>query len=421
MPESGSNVDRLVDHLFRHQAGQMTSTLTRIFGPANLDLAEDVVQEALLEALHRWPFGGVPNNPRAWLLRVARNRAIDVIRRNSRFRSKAQEIESMLEHQLRDRSNGHDMVFDNEINDDQLRMAFTCCHSAIPREARVALTLKTVGGFGVSEIARAFLTKETTIAQRLVRAKRKIKEQRLPFEMPDEPEMSQRLTSVLEALYLMFNEGYSAHEGENLIRAELCNEAIRLATLAAAHPATGLPQAHALAALMLFQGARLAARSDDRGNLLLLAEQDRALWNRDMIQRGVAHMDQAAAGDQLTTYHIEAGIAACHANAESFESTDWTTILMFYDLLLERESSPVHALNRAVALSMIEGPAAGLEAVHAIADHPSLKHYYLLPATFAALYDRLGRPGDAQMWYARALDLATSQPVRRFIAAKLDS
>ncbi len=418
----GTDVDRLVEHLFRRESGRMVATLARILGSAHLDLAEEVVQEALIEALLRWPFGGVPDNPGAWLMRVARNRAVDVFRRRGAFREKTHDIEFMLEALDAPESRADGVVaFPNEIADDQLYLAFVCCHPEIPREAQVALTLKLVGGFSVREIAAAFLARETTISQRIVRAKKLIRDRDLPFSLPEPRELPARLAAVLEALYLLFNEGYSSHEGDALVRRELCDEAIRLAELVVSHPLTTRPPAHALLALMLFQGARLAGRQDAGGNLLLLADQDRALWDRDMIARGLRHLDLAASGPEVTSYHAEAGIAACHAGAPSFADTDWPAILSFYDLLLERDPSPVHALNRAVALGMVDGPEAGLNAAVAIAADPALKRYYLLPATLGTFHERLGRTEEARIYFEQARDLATSAPVRRFIEDKLET
>src|SRR5215203_1725825 len=271
-----TNVPQVVDHLFRHQAGQVVSTLTRILGPEHLDLAEDVVQETLIKALKVWPYQGIPDNPAAWIMRVAKNGALDALRRERTLLDKQDEIARLSEYSPVQEDN-IDLDGDTALWDDQLGMMFMCCHPSLSRPARVALTLKTLGGFGVPEIARAFLAEETTIAQRLVRAKRTLREMRIPFEVPEPERLPERLDSVLEVLYLLFNEGYSAHSGAELVRQDLCAEAIRLTSLLVQHPAGDVPRVHALLALMLMQVSRLPARTDDAGNILLLREQDRSL------------------------------------------------------------------------------------------------------------------------------------------------
>ncbi|HVG08491.1 MAG TPA: sigma-70 family RNA polymerase sigma factor [Thermoanaerobaculia bacterium] len=395
------NVPHLVDHLFRREAGRMVAGLTRIFGPAHLGLAEDVVQEALLQALRIWPFRGVPDNPTGWLIQVAKNRALDALRRNASLAAKGEDIRAWAA-----ALTGPEP--ETEM-DDQLRLIFICCQSAVPPEARVALTLKTVGGFGVPEIARAFLAKEATVAQRLVRAKHRLQQVKPPFELPRD--LPSALDSVLEVLYAMFNEGYSTHRGEELVRRDICLEAIRLARLVAGHPALDTPKAHALAALLHLQGARLASRVDAEGNLLLLSEQDRSAWDRGMIAAGFRHLDRSARGDELSVYHLEAGIAAAHNAGE----TDWPEILRLYDLLLAAKPSPVVALNRAVALAMVEGPEAGLAALAPI----RLDDYYLLPATEGELHARAGHPHEAAEAFYRALEMTCPEPVRRRLAERM--
>jgi RNA polymerase sigma-70 factor, ECF subfamily len=407
------SVDQLVDHLFRREAGRMVSTLTRLFGPENLTLAEDVVQEALIQALRTWPFRGVPDNPGGWLLQVAKNRALDALRREANLERKGEEIRTWAA------SLSPASVEPEEALDDQLRMIFICCQPAVPKEARVALTLKTVGGFGVPEIARAYLAKDATVAQRLVRAKRKIEETKPPFEVPPPAELPEALDAVLAVLYLMFNEGYAASSGEDLVRRDVCAEAVRLARLVAGHPATDVPKAHALAALLLLQAARNPARVDPEGNLLLLAEQDRNLWDRRMIAAGFHHLDRAASGTELSPYHLEAGIAACHASAPSPDETDWPYILSLYDSLLAVKPSPVVALNRAVALAMVAGPDAGLAAIAEIRDHPAFTDYYPLPVAEGELYARAGRADEATRCFEEALGRACPEPVRRRLEERL--
>ncbi|MCI0490177.1 MAG: RNA polymerase subunit sigma, partial [Blastocatellia bacterium] len=390
---------------------------TRIFGPQHLDLAEEVVQDSLIKALEQWPFRGIPENPVAWLVQVAKNRALDLLRRESSLRAKSQEL---LEAFTPPPSPTPDDPAGHEAFDDELSMMFMACHPAIPREGRVALTLKTVGGFGVGEIARAFLAREATIAQRLVRAKRRIREEAITFELPGSAELSARLDSVLEVIYLLFNEGYTAHKGVRVVRAELCEEAIRLCNLLARHPATDLPKSHALLALMLLQAARLPARVGDEGELFLLAEQDRSLWDKRLIYQGLWHLDRCAEGDEMTEYHLQAGIAACHAVAENYEATDWARIVDLYDRLQALNPSPVVALNRVVAISRWQGAEAGITALEEIGSHPALSHYYLLPATLGELWNEMGETEKAADCYRKALDCSCSEPERRFLLKKLE-
>lgn len=405
----------LVEGLFRSEAGRMAAALCRVFGPHNLELAEDVVQEALLRALREWPFRGVPENPRAWLARTARNRALDMLRRDATLARKA----PLLALEAQGEDAGPRAFFSGEVADDQLRMVFTCCHPAVPPEARVALTLKTVGGFGVPEIARACLAREATVAQRLVRAKRRIREAGVRFEVPAGAELPERLDSVLEAIYLTFSEGHAASSGPSALRADVCEEAVRLAELVAAHPATAGPRAHALAALLLLQAARLPARTDGGGDPVLLPRQDRSRWDARALARGLAHLERAAAGDVLTPYHLEAGIAAAHATAPSWEATDWPHVLRLYDALLALKPSPVAALSRAVALAMVEGPAAGLRAADAAAAHPALADFPLLHAVRGDLLARLGHAERAAASLRRALALPLSEPDRRLVEQRV--
>ena len=415
----------LVDHLFRHQFGRMIATLTRIFGPRHIDLAEDVAQEALVKALQQWPYRGVPENPLAWLIQVAKNRALDLLRREASLREKSEEIvrafaaqEEFANRRIEIERGGESIP---ELFDDALCMIFMACHPAIPRESRIALTLKTVGGFGVSEIARAFLAKEPTIAQRLVRAKRLIRDKGLTFELPGEAEMATRLDSVLEVLYLIFNEGYAAHAGENLVRAALAQEAIRLCSLLVRHRAANRPKCHALLALMMFHAARLPARMSEGGELTLLSNQDRSMWDKRMIYLAYKHLAAAAEGDEFTEYHLQAAIAACHAAASSYELTDWAEIVRLYDLLVAINPSPVVALNRAVAVAKWKGPEEGILAITEISRHPALQHYYLLPATLGELWSEIGDEKKAADFYRQALNHPCSEPERRLLSKRLEA
>jgi RNA polymerase sigma-70 factor (ECF subfamily) len=423
---SASDVPGLVEHLFRRESGRMLATLTRIFGPEHLELAEDVVQEALIQALRHWPVSGVPGNPSAWLVQVAKRRALDVVRREQRLATRQAVVRAALEGDpaLAPARAPDELALSaaaGDLSDDQLRMIFMCCHPDVPLEGRVALTLKLVGGFSVAEIARAFLADERAIFQRLARAKRRIRESGVAFEVPESTALGQRLDAVLEVLYLMFNEGHTATEGEALLRDDLCGEAIRLASLLTASAVTAEPRAHALLALFLFHGARLGTRVDQGGELVLLSEQDRSRWDRDMIDRGLAHLSRAASGSVLSTYHLEAEIASCHATAARYEDTDWPRIVWAYGELLGMHPSPLVALNRAVAIAELRGPAAGLSELEALREDESLRRYYLLPAARGELLRRLGDRGGAAESLREARALARTEPVRRFLDRRLES
>lgn len=416
-----SEVPVVVDHLFRHAAGQVVATLTRLLGPKHLDLAEDVVQEALVKALRQWPMRGIPENPGGWLLRVARNQALDALRRERVFAGKREAIARMMAENAGSGDPAANAAeLDHALRDDQLRMMFTCCHPAIAPDARVALTLKTLGGFGVPEIARAFLTPEATIAQRLVRAKRAITRGAVGFEVPEAGELPARMDSVLNVLYLIFNEGYCAHQGDDLVRFDLCAEATRLTSLLAEHPAGDRPTVHALLALFLLQASRLPARTDADGDLLLLGDQDRALWDGRLIAAGILALGRSARGDELTAFHLQAGIAACHATAPSHAETDWDRILALYDDLAAREPSAVVWLNRAVVVAEVRGAMAGIAEVERLRDLPGMARYHLYQATAAELWRRVGDREAAARSYRTALGLATNEAERRFLARRLD-
>ena len=408
-PEQVSNA---VEHLFRHESGRMVSILTGIFGLDHLTLVEDVVQEALVRALQTWPFYGMPENPSAWIMRTARNLALDVVRREQVFRGKEPEIIRLMEDEPAPTA-------DHEIADDRLRMMFVCCHPVIPPEAQVALALKTLGGFSPLEIARAFLTSEAAIAKRLTRAKQKIRDERIPFEIPAGAELARRMDGVQQALYLLFNEGYKASTGDSLVRADVCEEAIRLAGLLAAHPAGNTPRTHALLAQMLLSAARLPSRVDSDGNLLRLQEQDRGKWDRALIARGMFHLAHSAGGESLTEYHLQAAIAACHCAARDFAATDWKHILALYDRLMTLDGSPIVALNRAVALAQVHGPQAGLDALAAVRE--PLDAYYLLHAALGDFEDRLGRGESAAAHFARAIELAELASEKAYLARRLEN
>lgn len=411
---NAEEVHRTVDLLFRERSGQLVARLTRRLGISNLDVAEEAVQDTLLKALRKWPYEGIPENPMGWILVVARNRALDMLRRGRRQ-------EDLDESSVGGRDALGDVVesegprFARELIDDQLRLMFACCDPSLPIDAQVALTLKTVGGFSVPELARAFLVPKTTMAQRIVRAKRKLRALDRPLEIPSGDDLAPRVDSVLEVLYLMFNEGYAASEGEELIRFDLCQEAIRLTEVLCDHPLASTPTAHALSALFCFQASRFPTRIDSDGDLVLISEQDRSRWDRGLIARGLRHFEAAASGSVVSDYHLEAEIACQHVIAPEWEATDWNAILRCYDALLDRKTSPIVALNRVVPIMELDGPEAALAALDELGDRSELESYYPAWAIRGEILARLGRTDAALAALARALDLVESLPIRRFL------
>lgn len=412
---SPETVERLVDDLFRRQWGQLVATLNRILG--DLDFAEEVVQEALLKALRIWPYRGVPDNPRAWLITAARNRALDLLRHHSVHRRCEAEVGRVFE-ALSARKTG--LPETDSVVDDQLQLLFLCCHPAIAPEAQVPLTLKLLGGFSNDEIARALLIRPATAAQRIVRAKRLLRSRGPDFELTTE-RIRERRRVVLKTLYLMFNEGYAASGGDRLVRADICREAIRLMTLLADHPESRAPEADALLSLMLLQGARFGQRCDSTGGLARLDDQDRSGWDPATIREGFERLERAARGPEETEYHIQAAIAAEHAAAADCEATNWTRIVALYDRLLDTTGSPLVALNRAVAVARLHGPATALPIVEGLLDAPELQTYYLLPATHGELLFELGRSEEAANSFAAALELPCSRPERQFLRSRLET
>lgn len=418
-PALSGEISRLAEHLFRQEAGKLVSVLTGIFGIDRLQLAEDVVQEALIRALQTWPYYGIPKNPAAWITQTAKNLALDLIRREKLFRDKQSEISACFEQWSSDSVVVDSPLFDTEIKDGRLRLMFACCHPLIPQEAQTALALKTLCGFSPGEIAKAFLTTEAAIAKRLTRARQRIRELSIPFEIPSGEELSSRLEGVLQTVYLLFNEGYKASSGETLVKEELCYEAIRLATLLSEHPAANQPRTHALVALMLLNGARLSQRVDPEGNILRLKEQDRSNWNRTMIGHGIFHLGRAAAGDELSEYHLQAGIAACHCTADDYQSTDWPRILALYDQWMKMNDSPVIALNRAVAIANVDGPRVGIEAIEAIRNRGQLDSYYLLYAVLGEFEAQLHNFQAGADHFRKALQLTEVKSEQSFLSKRL--
>jgi RNA polymerase sigma-70 factor, ECF subfamily len=414
--EGAATQSPLIEHLFRHQAGRVVARLTRLLGPANVELAEDAVQEALVRAVQTWPYQGVPDNPAGWIYKVAHNIAIDIVRRDRTFSAKGDAIVAELSRSGTISAGEADV--DDEIRDDELRMIFMCCHPEISPDARVALSLKIIGGFSVREIARAFLCDDAAIAQRVVRAKRQIRERQLTLDLPSAGDLAHRLDSALDVIYLMFNEGYSAHEGAALVRQDLCFEALRLGRIVAASPLAE-PRVHALVALMALQAARFPARVDMVGDLVPLEDQDRRQWDERLIAIGFRHFDRSMAGETVSPFHVQAAIAATYARALSDEAVDWRVVLDLYDQLLAIHPSPIVMLNRAVAVSRVQGAAAGLAALDPLDNNPMLRHYHLLMSVRGQLLLEVGRPAEARAAFEAALACDCSDPERRFLERKL--
>jgi RNA polymerase sigma factor (sigma-70 family) len=410
----------LDDHLFRREAGRMVAALTRLFGVHNLALAEDVVQDAFCRALEVWKFRGVPDNPPAWLMATAKNRAIDVLRRERTARTFAPELGRLLESEWTLVPMVDELFGASAVNDDLLRMMFSCCHPRLPEEAQVALMLHILCGFGVSEVAAAFLSTDAAIQKRISRAKKVLAGSKRLFDLRD-ADFVARLSAVHRALYLLFNEGYHGASPESAVRVELCREALRLVMLLVDHPFAATPATHALAALLCLDAARLPARVDTSGNLSSLYDQDRSRWDPDLVAEGQRLLDLSATGAKLTEYHLEAAIAAVHANAHRVEDTNWGQIVALYDQLLTIRPSPVVALNRAIAVAQHDGPERGLEEIRAIAGLDRLTSYPFYAATLGELELRSGRHEIAGAHFQAAVALARNPMERRFFEQRLDA
>jgi len=414
---------RAIEAVWRIEAAKLIASLARIV--RDVGLAEELAQDALVAALESWPRTGIPDNPGAWLMAAAKNRALDQLRRYRMLEHKHAELAAEMDllHDIttRDRADAVDDALDDDIGDDLLRLVFTACHPVLSFDARVALTLRLVGGLSTAEIARAFLVPEPTIAQRLVRAKRSLAEARVPFEVPRGAELEARLAAVLDVIYLVFNEGFAATAGEDWMRPALCEEALRLGRILVGL-APDEPEVHGLAALMEIQASRLRARVGADGEPVLLMDQDRSRWDPLLIRRGLAALERAEAlGGALGPFALQAAIAACHARARTASETDWQRIVALYDALAQLMPSPVVELNRAVAVGMAFGPAAGLEAVDALVGEPALKGYHLLPSVRADLLAKLGRREEAADEWERAAALTRNVRERSLLLARADS
>src|SRR6266436_4160652 len=412
-----AQIRELLDSLYRVDSGRILATLIRLLG--DFDLAEEAMHEAFAAALSAWPASGVPDNPRPWLISTARFKAIDTLRRRSKFDASGDELVRYFEGQ---RSSAERSNEANSLEDDRLRLIFTCCHPSLAPEARVALTLREVCGLTTEEIAKAFLTTPSTLAQRIVRAKAKIRDTPIRYEVPTPQELPERLGAVLHVVYLVFNEGYSAAAGTEVTRAELTGEAIRLGRLLAElqpGPKVIGPEIMGLLSLMLLQESRHAARTSPTGELILLENQDRSLWNREQIAEGVALLEKALKSHRFGSYTLQAAIAAVHAEAESVALTDWRQIVALYNRLARIQPSPVVQLNRAVAIAMRDGPEAGLAHIDAVLEHGELANYYLAHSARADMYRRLGRTAEARSSYEKALALTQQEPERHFLQERI--
>ena len=417
-----SEIHLLIDHLFRHESGKLVSTLTRIFGPQNIDLAEDVVQDSLIEAIKQWIYKGIPENPPGWLYRVAKNKALNILNHEKYKRQYSSDFAHFLQSQWTTEPALIHLFSEQEIKDDQLRMVFTCCHPAISPDSQIALALKTLCGFNIPEIAKAFLTTEENINKRLVRARQKIRDDKIPFAVPQGKDLEKRLQAVLETIYLLFNEGYSASSGKDLIRLEICEEAIRLTEMISIHPAIQYKSnVYALLALMQINASRFKSRQDADGNIITLENQDRSLWNYHLMEKGFSNLAKSTSEKQVSIYHILASISAYHCSAINYKATDWKSILSLYDRLIQIDNSPVVLLNRAVAISKVNGPLKAIEELEQIENSASLKNYHLFYSTKAEFHIELNQFTNAIVAIEKAIELAPLENEKLLLKTKLAS
>lgn len=414
-----SNVSQLTDSFFRHEAGKLIALLVKSFGPDHIQLAEDVVQEALAKALKTWPYLGVPENPGGWITQTAKNLALDALRRDRVLKQKHVQMFGSV-HRWSAQMNEADLDnFGEEVEDAILRFMFVCSHPEIPENSRHVLALKSLCGFSVPEISHALLTSDAAISKRLTRAKDRLAEGDISTSLPVGEALEERLDGVLKTLYLLFNEGYKASTGDTLIKEDLCAEAIRLTSILIRLPVGDRPRVYALLSLMLFNAARLQSRVDDKGNLLLLKDQDRSAWNHDLIHQGLRYMTRSASGDTLNSFHLQAAISAIHCIAPTYEQTDWQAILTLYDHMVTIDSSPIVGLNRAVVVAQIQGPQKALDAINQIAGRSQLETYYLYFAVLADFHGQQQQWQKAREAIQKAISLATSVSEKSFLEGKL--
>lgn len=409
----------LVDHLFRHEAGKMIAVLTRLFGMHNLSMAEDVVQDAFLKATQTWKFNALPDNPSAWLMQVARNKALDILRR----KTVADHYSAELSDQLQEATDNYvDQVFlDTEIADSQLQLIFACCHPSLKEEDKVALTLKTVSGFGVKEIAKALLTQEETIQKRIYRAKQFIQQNNIHLEIPSGKTLQMRLDTVYTVLYLIFNEGYNAAKADELIRKDLCAEAMRLCLLLCEHKTVARPASYALLSLMCFQASRFESRLDKNNTIILLQQQDRSKWNHALIERGYHYLNKSSAGDNITVYHIESAIAAEHCIAADFASTNFKRLLHLYDMLWQIKPTPVVQMNRAIVLSYTGNTEEAIDLMFAIEGiDVLLKNQYMFNGVLGELFLKNNQPQQATAYLEKAFSLTQSDAEKKLLKEKIN-
>lgn len=411
MKES-NDIGNLVDHLFRHESGKMIAVLTRLLGIDHLETAQDIVQDTLLQAMNTWSYGRLPDQPAAWLYRVARNKAIDTLRREKCLKQllPVYAYQSSIEHVFQP------YFGEKEIRDSQLRMMFACCHPSITSESQIALTLKTLCGLSVSEIAKAFLCSEDTINKRLYRAKERIRLERIGLEVPGDAELAARTDSVLKSLYLLFNEGYNSSQPDQLIREDLCLEAMRLCELLCTHPVTAVPRSKALMALFCFQASRLDARLDDQSHIVLLRDQDRGKWHRGLIRQGFEWLERAAEPFEVSAYHLEAAIASQHAAAPTFSQTDWQSIYDLYALLYQIQPNPIIAMNKAIASAYAIGKREALETLQQI---NGLENHHIYYASIGELYLELRENEKAKVCFEKAIALTVSRSERQLLLEKI--
>ncbi len=414
MPEHGT-VNQLVGHLFRHEAGKMAAVLTRLLGFQNINIAEDLVQDTLLQAMSVWKFKGVPGNPEAWLYTVARNKAIDYLRSEKRKQAVDDQLSVLLKSEWTLVPTVKNHFLNHEIEDSQLRMIFACCHPAIPYESQIALTLKTLCGLSVREIANGFLTTDEVIAKRIYRAKEKLREENISMEIPA-ANLKPRLASVLKTLYLLFNEGYNSSHTSELIREDLCSEAMRLCILLTRNELCNLPATNALLALMCLQASRFDSRMDSEGEIILLKDQDRSIWNKKLIEKGFLYLQRSAAGPGRNEYQLEASIAACHAMASDFDKTDWSTIYALYSDLAILKPGSVVEMNRAIAKGYSTSPQEGLSLLLVI---EGLENNHFYQTALGDFYKKLDKYEDARIAYGRALELTPSEKQKELLRKKI--